>query len=139
MEVALQRKPINALEIDMAAGNGGDVRQDRIAGNGLTGLFTPLEYLIQFPGVVGYHGVGEQRQCAADHDFLVPPAPAIEANGTGVNDTLKLVDGFTEAAMKLIWLQLREITQKWRMAPREWSAAKAQFAVVLGDRFEVNR
>jgi putative transposase len=44
-----------------------------------------------------------------------------------------------EAAMKLIWLQLREITQKWKMAPREWAAAKAQFAVVFGDRFEVNR
>jgi putative transposase len=44
-----------------------------------------------------------------------------------------------EAAMKLIWLQLREITKDWRMPPREWSAAKAQFAVVFGDRFEVNR
>ena len=44
-----------------------------------------------------------------------------------------------EAAMKLIWLQLREITQKWKMPAREWSAAKAQFAVVFGDRFEVNR
>ena len=44
-----------------------------------------------------------------------------------------------EAAMKLIWLQLREITQKWKMAPREWAAAKAQFAIVFGDRFEVNR
>jgi putative transposase len=44
-----------------------------------------------------------------------------------------------EAAMKLIWLQLREITQKSKMPPREWAAAKAQFAVVFGDRFEVNR
>ena len=44
-----------------------------------------------------------------------------------------------EAAMKLIWLQLREITKNWKMPPREWSAAKAQFAVVCGDRFEVNR
>jgi putative transposase len=44
-----------------------------------------------------------------------------------------------EAAMKLIWLQLREIIQKWKMPPREWAAAKAQFAVVFGDRFEVNR
>jgi len=43
-----------------------------------------------------------------------------------------------EAAMKLIWLQLREITKNWKMPPREWSAAKAQFAVVFGDRFEVN-
>jgi putative transposase len=33
-----------------------------------------------------------------------------------------------EAALKLIWLQLREITQKWKMPPREWAAAKAQFA-----------
>ena len=41
--------------------------------------------------------------------------------------------------MKLIWLQLREITQRWKMPPREWAAAKAQFAVVFGDRFEVNR
>ena len=44
-----------------------------------------------------------------------------------------------EAAMKLIWLQLREITQKWKIPPREWAAAKAQFAVKFGDRFEVNR
>src|SRR5580693_750802 len=44
-----------------------------------------------------------------------------------------------EAALKLIWLQLREITQKWKMPPREWAAAKAQFAVVFVDRFEVNR
>jgi putative transposase len=44
-----------------------------------------------------------------------------------------------EAAMKLIWLQLREITKNWKMPPREWAAAKAQFAVVFGDRFEVNR
>jgi putative transposase len=44
-----------------------------------------------------------------------------------------------EAAMKLIWLQLREITKNWKMPPREWAAAKAQFAVVFGNRFEVNR
>ena len=43
-----------------------------------------------------------------------------------------------EAALKLIWLQLRQITQKWTMPAREWAAAKAQFAVVFGDRFEVN-
>jgi putative transposase len=43
-----------------------------------------------------------------------------------------------EAAMKLIWLQLREITKNWKMPPREWAAAKAQFAVVFGDRFEVD-
>jgi len=32
----------------------------------------------------------------------------------------------------------REVTKKWKMPAREWSAAKAQFAVVFGDRFQVN-
>jgi putative transposase len=43
-----------------------------------------------------------------------------------------------EAAMKLIWLQLREITKNWKMPAREWHAAKAQFALLFGDRFEMN-
>jgi hypothetical protein len=42
-----------------------------------------------------------------------------------------------EAAATLIRLQLRKITQRWKI-PREWAAAKAQFAIVFGDRFEVN-
>ena len=42
------------------------------------------------------------------------------------------------AALKLIWLQSRQITQKWMMPEREWAAAKARFAVVFGDRFQVN-
>ena len=44
-----------------------------------------------------------------------------------------------EAAIKLIWLQLREITKDWRMPPREWASAKAQFALLFGDRFEPYR
>ena len=43
-----------------------------------------------------------------------------------------------EAAMKLIWLQLREVTKEWKMPPREWNMAKAQFALLFGDRFEMN-
>jgi hypothetical protein len=39
----------------------------------------------------------------------------------------------------VVQLQSREITQKWSMPPREWAAAKAQLAMVFGDRFEVNR
>ena len=44
-----------------------------------------------------------------------------------------------EAALKLIWLQLREVTQKWKRPPREWHAAKAQFALLFGERFEMNQ
>jgi len=42
-----------------------------------------------------------------------------------------------EAAMKLIWLQLREVTKDWKMPAREWHAARAQFALLFGDRFEM--
>jgi putative transposase len=42
-----------------------------------------------------------------------------------------------EAAMKLIWLQLREIKKNWKTPAREWHAAKAQFALLFGDRFEM--
>lgn len=40
------------------------------------------------------------------------------------------------AALKLIWLRLREVTQKCKRPSREWHAAKAQFALLFGDRFE---
>jgi ATP-dependent Lon protease len=43
-----------------------------------------------------------------------------------------------EAATKLIWLQLREVTKDWKTPAREWHMAKAQFALVFGDRFEMN-
>jgi hypothetical protein len=33
-------------------------------------------------------------QRAADHEFLVPSTPAIDANRARVNDSLELVDGF---------------------------------------------
>ena len=40
-----------------------------------------------------------------------------------------------EAATKLIYLALRNITAKWKNPPRQWHAAKAQFAIQFGDRF----
>jgi putative transposase len=42
-----------------------------------------------------------------------------------------------EAAIKLIWLQLREVTKDWKMPAREWHAARAQFGLLFGDRFEL--
>lgn len=40
-----------------------------------------------------------------------------------------------EAATKLIWLALRNITAKWNRPPIAWHAAKAQFAIQFEDRF----
>ena len=44
-----------------------------------------------------------------------------------------------EAATKLIWLVSREITRDWKMPPIAWHAARAQFAILFGDRFEMTR
>ena len=40
-----------------------------------------------------------------------------------------------EAAMKLLFLVLNRAEKEWTMPPREWSTAKAQFAVLFGERF----
>jgi putative transposase len=40
-----------------------------------------------------------------------------------------------EAAMKLLFLVLNRAEREWKMPPREWCMAKAQFAVLFGERF----
>jgi putative transposase len=40
-----------------------------------------------------------------------------------------------EAATKLLYLILNRSEKEWKMPPREWTTAKAQFAVIFGERF----
>lgn len=40
-----------------------------------------------------------------------------------------------EAALKLLYLVLHRAEKEWTMPPRQWSMAKAQFAVLFGERF----
>ena len=40
-----------------------------------------------------------------------------------------------EAATKLLFLILNRSEKEWKMPPREWTMAKAQFAVIFGERF----
>ena len=40
-----------------------------------------------------------------------------------------------DAATKLLYLILNRSEKTWKMPPREWSMAKAQFAVLFGERF----
>jgi putative transposase len=42
-----------------------------------------------------------------------------------------------EAATKLLFLVLREVSREWKMPAREWNPAKTQFAVIFGSRFVV--
>jgi len=40
-----------------------------------------------------------------------------------------------ESAMKLLFLVLNRSEKEWRMPPREWAMAKAQFAILFDQRF----
>lgn len=40
-----------------------------------------------------------------------------------------------EAALKLLYLVLRQVSRNWKMPQREWTAARTQFAILFGDRF----
>lgn len=40
-----------------------------------------------------------------------------------------------DAATKLLYLILNRSEKEWKMPPREWTMAKAQFAVLFGERF----
>jgi putative transposase len=40
-----------------------------------------------------------------------------------------------EAATKLIYLVLRDITKKWKNPPITWKLAATQFAIRFGQRF----
>jgi putative transposase len=42
-----------------------------------------------------------------------------------------------DAALKLLFLVLNLAAREWRMPAREWSAAKAQFAILFEDRFAI--
>ena len=41
-----------------------------------------------------------------------------------------------EAATKLLWLALRNITADWSRATREWKSAMNQFAILYAERFK---
>jgi len=40
-----------------------------------------------------------------------------------------------EAAIKLLYLVLRQVADEWKMPPREWCEAKTQFAIMFDERF----
>jgi transposase-like protein len=77
--------------------------------------------------------------------FAFPPAirrviyttNAIESVNAGVRKIIKTRGHFPsdEAATKLIWLALRNITADWVNAAHYWKEAMNQFAILYEDRF----
>ena len=59
-------------------------------------------------------------------DHIAPRSAAWDRDGHFPND---------EAATKLLWLALRNITATWVRGARTWKEAMNQFAILYADRF----
>jgi putative transposase len=62
---------------------------------------------------------------------------ALESVNARVRKVIKTRGHFSsdEAASKLIWLALRNITAQWSRAAHDWKIAMNQFAILYQDRF----
>src|SRR3954453_23984242 len=62
---------------------------------------------------------------------------AIEALNAKLRRAVKTRGHFPtdDAALKLLYLVLRQVAADWKMPPREWSEAKTQFAIMFDARF----
>jgi putative transposase len=69
---------------------------------------------------------------------LIYTTNAIEALNSKLRRAVRARGHFPtdEAALKLLYLVLNRAEKEWIMPPREWSMAKAQFAVLFGERFK---
>ena len=68
---------------------------------------------------------------------LIYTTNAIEALNSKLRRAVRARGHFPtdEAALKLLFLVLNRSEKEWTMPPREWCMAKAQFAVLFGERF----
>ncbi|MCB4863134.1 IS256 family transposase [Sphingobium sp. PNB] len=68
---------------------------------------------------------------------IVYTTNAIEALNSKLRRAVRARGHFPsdDAATKLLYLILNRSEKEWKMPPREWSMAKAQFAVIFGERF----
>lgn len=64
---------------------------------------------------------------------------AIESLHSQVRKTIRNKGHFPsdDAAIKLIYLSLRQIEAKWKRPPRQWHAARSQLAIQFGERFSL--
>ncbi|WP_400766508.1 IS256 family transposase [Methylosinus sporium] len=68
---------------------------------------------------------------------LIYTTNAIEALNSKLRRAVRARGHFPtdEAALKLLFLVLNRTEKEWTMPAREWSLAKAQFAILFGERF----
>jgi putative transposase len=75
----------------------------------------------------------------ADVRRIIYTTNAIEALNAKLRRAVRTRGHFPsdEAAIKLLYLVLNLAEREWRMPPREWGMARAQFAILFEDRFQL--
>ena len=85
------------------------------------------------------HHTPQHKSLQPDKDttIFIPVTNAIEALNSKLRRAVRARGHFPtdEAALKLLFLVLNRSEKEWKMPPREWAMAKAQFAVLFGQRF----
>lgn len=107
-----------------------------------------LEEFEQGPWGQRYHPIGQAWRRAWDRVipfFMFPPSirkiiyttNAIESVNAQLRRAVRTRGHFPndEAATKLLWLVLRNITSAWGNSTHDWKAAMNQFAVIYEERF----
>ena len=81
-----------------------------------------------------YAGIGGDVEAPGK---IMPVTNAIESINARLRKIIKSRGHFPsdDAATKLIWLALRNITADWGRAAKEWREAMNQFAVLYEERF----
>jgi putative transposase len=71
--------------------------------------------------------------------ICIPVTNAIEALHAKLRRAVRARGHFPhdDAVLKLLFLVLNLAAKEWRMPAREWTAAKAQFAILFEDRFAI--
>ena len=75
----------------------------------------------------------------ADVRRIIYTTNAIEALNAKLRRAVRTRGHFPsdDAALKLLFLVLNLAEREWRMPPREWAMARAQFAILFEDRFQI--
>ena len=88
--------------------------------------------------VAPYAGISSSsQQDEAGTAVYIPVTNAIEALNAKLRRAVRARGHFPtdEAALKLLFLVLNRSEKEWKVGPREWVMAKAQFAIIFGERF----
>jgi putative transposase len=95
-----------------------------------------------------YPAIAQSWRCNWEHVIAFFPFPegvrriiyttnAIEALNAKLRRAVRTKGRFPtdEAAIKVLYLDLRQVASEWKMPPREWCEAETQFAIMFDERF----